>query len=570
MAILFFDGFDRYTTLKDFDRNYWSFQPMAPVAYKRYAFGGYSYNHDYDGYSERPQSTEPSSPIQETEVGYYAYYSPNNATLPSAKYMSSPKTIQYDIFSEISYSGNSYPGFGSPPGFLALHNLDITDPNLEAPITYVQLSGFPFQRENNESFLCARILGIETKHQDYIANDEAGRYGEKHPIVAFCSGDAVQLMIAAVKYTANHLSTIEGEKMTIGLEVIQNDGVSGVFDMNLFGDVSNYQIRSVYSIVNNYKLDNLKGKVLCIDKNVTELGNVGSLGENLGPLSPISRWCHFQFGIIQTGTVPYIKIKVENMDLLSIPADDTIDNKDQWLDYIDISGFNYDNVRFFNRTYDPSINFGSDPDWVALAKSRYYMLGAVTLLDDIVLSDSIGVPSGFLGANTRIIPFSPGVSGNVSGLPNTPNYPDGPSGWLNLDTSSNRIALKNYDGDDGKITSVTSGDLTAVRYTDSNYPIDDANSIFRFRLDESIGGLKFYTQAKKLFLDTSYQVVIQTGDLNDEVDGYMGLGPVQNLTKTRYGQPYQFYEYNNPHDGSPWTTGMISPESGIVLGVKKL
>ena len=55
MAILFFDGFDRCTITKQLDRNYWSFQPLVPVDYEKYAFGGY-----------RPGGTssyQPASPI---------------------------------------------------------------------------------------------------------------------------------------------------------------------------------------------------------------------------------------------------------------------------------------------------------------------------------------------------------------------------------------------------------------------------------------------------------------------------------------------------------------------------
>ena len=51
MAILFFDGFDRCTITKRLDSNYWSFQPLQPVEYEKYAFGGYSYDHTQTNYN---------------------------------------------------------------------------------------------------------------------------------------------------------------------------------------------------------------------------------------------------------------------------------------------------------------------------------------------------------------------------------------------------------------------------------------------------------------------------------------------------------------------------------------
>ena len=52
---------------------------------------------------------------------------------------------------------------------------------------------------------------------------------------------------------------------------------------------------------------------------------------------------------------PEIKVKLDDIDLLTIPTDDTITDKDLWDSKIGISGFNYDNIRFFNRTYNGSI-----------------------------------------------------------------------------------------------------------------------------------------------------------------------------------------------------------------------
>ena len=104
MSILFFDGFDRCTTTKDLDTNFWSFEPQTPVEYEKYAFGGYSYN--------------PAETFYNT-VSYYSYYTPNNAIQPSGQF------FQHTSIQSIPISGNTHPGFGQPLGFLALNNLDI-------------------------------------------------------------------------------------------------------------------------------------------------------------------------------------------------------------------------------------------------------------------------------------------------------------------------------------------------------------------------------------------------------------------------------------------------------------
>ena len=55
-----------------------------------------------------------------------------------------------------------------------------------------------------------------------------------------------------------------------------------------------------------------------------------------------------------------------------------------------------------------------------------------------------------------------------------------------------------------------------------------------------------------------------------ERDDYITIGDPQNITRTRYGKIYQFYEYINPSTNSPWATGLIANPSGFILGVKKL
>lgn len=477
MAILFFEGFDRSTVTKELDPNYWIFEPQQPVEYRKYAFGGYSYDHTIDNYTQ-----------------YYDYYTPNNASLPTG-------TFQADQISPVSLSGNYYPGFGQPLGFLALHNLDITESSLLAPITYLQISGFTLP-QSGQSFLSTRILGIETKDTNYADSDKAGRFGVKHPLVAFCSGNTTGLILNIVKTTGNHISLVENERMTIGLEVEQANGVSGTLDLNIAEDLNKYKLKSVFSSEVGYQSGDMGGRILTID---TDRDSASS-----SQYSPISRWCHFQFGIIETGTIPYIQVKLDDIDLLNIPADDSISNKDFWEDKIYISGFDYDNIRFFNRTYNGSIEYLATQDTVIA--NRYYERGAVTLIDDLILSDGSGTPNNFLGSNAKVVPFTPGINGNTA---NSGASPDGPLEW-DTNSSSYRLALKNADGDTGKISASSPNAIAAIRYKNDNIDLgsNDPDSAWRLDVEDAIGGIKVYTQAKKEFLDSSYEIIMATGDVD--------------------------------------------------------
>ena len=502
MAILFFDGFDRCTITKQLDRNYWSFQPQVPVEYEKYAFGGYSYDHTQTDYNDNNN--------------YYTY-SPNNGHLPTSKYQGGT-----------SFAGAApdYPAFGTPLGFLALTNLDISDSSLLAPLTYVQVSGFNLP-QSDESFLNFRIHGIETKDTNYHSSDEAGRFGAKHPLVAFCSGNTTGLILNIIKTTGNQLETIENTKMTIGLEVEQLAGVSGSFDLNIANDLQDYNIRSLYSKGSAFyhsgtaqpaDLSDLEGRILMpvTDRNTSS------------PHIPQSRWCHFAFGIIQTGVTPEIKVKLDDIDLLTIPTDDTITDKDLWDDKISISGFNYDNIRFFNRTYNASIpiaytsasnawadtNYSNHMDDV---ESNYYERGANTLLDDVILNDGSGTANTFLGKTAKIIPFTPGVRGQYStDLSDNSSPTLDPYREWTTNTTSHKVALKNLDGDTGKISSATAGKMTAIPFGSGNIGGIQATDNWRREIQDAIGGMKIYTAAKKEFLDSSFVPVIKTGELDKD------------------------------------------------------
>jgi len=516
MAILFFDGFDRCTITKSLDINFWSFEPQQPVEYEKYAFGGYGYDHTQDNYSSNE----------------YQAYTPNNGHLPSTGYMGA--------YSNLGTAATNHPAIGAPFGFLALNNIDLSDSASLAPITYLQISGFNLP-QSGKSFLNTRIHGIETKDTDYHETDRNGRFGAKHPLVAFCSGNITGLILNIVKTTGNHIELVEGSGMTIGLEVEQLQGVSGTFDLNIANDLADYRIRSVFSNGSAYYHNGVA--------QASDLADIG--GRILMPATnnnpnhiPQSRWCHFQFGIIQTGESPFVQIKLDDIDLLSIPLDDTQTDKDFWSDKIHISGFNYNNIRFFNRTYNGSIpmaqgvNSTSSTNTIATSKANYYEWGANTLIDDVVLNDGSGVANNFLGSNTKVIPFTPGIKGQYG---NTSVSDDGevedPYREWTTNANSHRIALKNLDGDNGKLTTFVNNALTVVPYGSGNIIIPDDASRWRNQIQDSIGGLKIYTQSKKEFLDSAFVPVVKTGQIDKN-----------------------FYEN---------TTFLLRPSGGIVDAVEK-
>ena len=552
MSVLFFDGFDRYTVTKKLDPNHWSYQPGQPLEYEKYAFGGYSYNHAVNNYPSLSYYSEGYG------EGYYDTYSPNNGIIPTGQYMNNPGYNSSNIG-----SGNGYPGFGAPPGFLALSNLPITDANNLVPTTYVQLSGFA-QPQGESSFLTARFLGLETKDTNYATSDKAGRFGSKHPLIAFCSGNHTGLILNLVKHTGNHIELLENEPMTMALEVEQTEGVSGYLDFNINNDLNNYRVRSVFGgSFDNTNTPNLNeenngsglaGRILTIDADHQRYQFSDPAGED--KICPTSRWCHLQFGIVGTGTVPYLQVKLDDVDLLSIPADDTITDKDDWDDKIFISGFHYNNIRFFNRTYNDSLQFremrtvygygGSVTVLGVPVNSLYYMKGSVTLIDDVILSDNTAPTTTFLGKNAKVVPFTPGLDGYTDdggGLPE--GYVSGLQEWSS-NVGSTTLAFKNLDGDTGKVSAATSGNIASVPYRpySNNYGTPDMQSVLALgHVEDAIGGIKFYAQAKKEFLDTRYVTVAYTGTADPLQTGvHIMLNFDSDNELTSSTRPYRTYQ----------------------------
>lgn len=505
MATLFFDGFDRGTAIGRLDPQYWSTQYRTDPGY---ALGGYSYNHSSTNY-----------------VSQYKTVSINNGTIPSGLYHASGDWT--NGFSNIAIADNGYPGFGSPPGFLALSNIPINDTNFLAPISYIQLSGFN-QASGNKTYFGARFLGLETKHTDYDSrvdpsrSDKPGRFDYRHPLLAFCSGSSTGLLLSIVKTTGNHLALLDNQKMTMGLQVEQNGQILGIFDMNLNDTIDKYKVISVHSTDQSNtsnSLNNMVGKVLTIaDIRSAAVPFNFSPGVAQGQ-TLVSRWSHLEFLIDKSSN--YLSLKIEGVDVPIIDIDDTNSDKNTWPIELPISGFSYDNIKFFNRTYYKNwlqslspINSNTQILGKQLLNNFYYNEGSVTLIDDVTLIDNAGnQPSFWLGPTAKVIPLSPGISTN---LDNNGTINDGLTEWVS-NVASQRIALKNFDGDVGILETSNSGAISAVRFDNHNFGAD-TQSIWRTSFNDGIGGIKVYNHARKNFLDTDFINVFFTGIADNQAE----------------------------------------------------
>jgi hypothetical protein len=494
MATLFFDGFDRGTTLKRLDPNYWSSEYSK---YPKYSFGAYPRIRNGVSYTRT-----------------YEYYSPNNGVLPT-----------FNL-----YASYDYPAFGSTygtfaPGFLALSNIPIDDEYNEQPITYLQLSGFPIP-SGTKSYLGMRCLGIETKHKDYWGESiPLGRFGYKHPLVAFCSGNTTGLILNIVAVTGDNLQPLvtnnppnnEGRKITIGLEVEQNGGISGVFDLNVSDVISQYRITPYYC--GAYDAANIptnsEYKSLTIAHTLTSSFHA----------SVISRWTHFEIEIDNSNSSGLLSLKIEGADSLAI--DNTPESsRENWNIKIPINKFAYNNIRFFNRTYKSNTisSCGYDFTYTRYASGAYYGGGSVTLYDDITLIDNTGNdPKYFLGSDSKVLTLYPGSP--PEGVNQNPlrddhgNATDGLKQWSVVGTSFHRVALVDNDNDTTHITSYTKNSIDAIRY--SNFDKDGGN--WRLKYNDGIGGIKIYNSARKGFLDTNFTTVGYTGPSDIYADNVLLL-----------------------------------------------
>ena len=511
MATLFFEGFEKGIVFNKLDSNYWSSQYKL---FPKYSFGGYlPYIRNVGGYFNN----------WDFIGGTYAYNSPNGGILPSGRYINGYSRAAY--YSYENYAGNNYPQFGSPPGFLAFSNIDINNPtNVEFP-TYLQASGFPLP-SGDTTYFSMRCLGVESKHRDLSP------YPHKHTFFSYNSGNFPQLTVNVVQVTGNsNFISLNNEYSTLALEIQQNDQTIGYFDLNISQTLTRYRIASIYNSSNT---------ILTIADTVSSPSYA----------SIRSRWSHLEFAVDQSTNPATLSINLEDINLPVINNDIDVP-RESWDISLPISGFNFNNLRFYNRTYSSSISAGQDygyynysnsENYPYVSVSAYYMLGKNLLLDDMALIDNVGEPSYFLGSSARVISMVPG---NVSLLDNNlitdgvldwstnssafyretyrGNYPAG-------STPSHRRALLSLDNDDNDIETINSGTIDAVSFTPFNYNTIDLNyyerpddsSMWRATFNDAVGGIKLYNSARKKYLDTKFVNVFVSG-VNDPYENSVSL-----------------------------------------------
>lgn len=513
MSTLFFDGFDRGTILKRLDSNYWSTQLRN---YPQYAFGAFSYDHE---------SVIDSNAYVKT----YTSYSPNNGTLPVNGYYTLYNQGQTPFTTD-------YPAFGQPPGFLALTNIPINESSFNlTPLSYLALSGFP-AISGTKSYFGIRYLGVETKDINYYESDTLieGRFGDKHPLIALCSGNTTGVLLNIVRVTGDGLLNLRqvgdteqnptGPKVSIGLQVEQNNGISGVFDLNIGDTVSQYRITPIYC-------GNLYGSQLIPLNNDYKVLTIADTDMGAYYNNVVSRWTHFEIEIDHTGNA--IRLKLEGADALVIDPEEP--DRELWDIHIPLSGFYYDNIRIYNRTYNSSLlsSCTGYEDGVYYPGQNYgkayYSLGELTLIDDVTLIDNTGnAPVYFLGKDSKVLPLNPGVGSNsIELFTDDENNEDGPLQWTKSLSKSNRAILAAFDNDVSHLYTADPNKISAVVYSTNYYNAftdKDTLSNWRYSYNDGIGGIKVYNHARKEFLDTSIRnVVARTGGVDPYIENTIFL-----------------------------------------------
>ena len=379
MSTLFFEGFERGYIYNELDLN-WTQQPsQATAANPLYSFGGYTSMSGVQGeycweqaaerYLEgaNPSPNLSRSAIKPAQADYMWQYATSKfptqlmtgITIP-------PEGWEYscDVFSP----ANAYPCLGTPPGFLSLTNINGRDIFNYSEIDSVNITGMNLVTEGSDAvYFGCRWLGMETKHPDFIARDKAGRYGDRHPLVSFCSGEQ-ELLFSLVNVSGTGWfqdRKIDGDRTaaTMGLRVEQNGVLKGVFDLNISGvnGVNNFQIQTIADQTGQYNMDIQTGKILSIQNIVQRLGFNGQPFPNTNEVCTMSRWAFLNIEI-RYEPAPYVSLQIEGVDAIAIPLDDPTVNlnnrNDPNIDYvipIDVAHFN--KIRLFNRTYDPDAKF---------------------------------------------------------------------------------------------------------------------------------------------------------------------------------------------------------------------
>lgn len=500
MSTLFFEGFDKGVVLNELDSTYWSTQYKA---FPKYAFGGYTPITLENRADPAFYYGNDSDPVKLSFVYNYSTPEGINGLVPTGRYVDDRAYFSY--YSVTYFTKNSYPGFGSPVGFLAFTNIDIENPsNLETP-TYLQASGFPTP-SGNISYLSMRCLGLESKNSDYSI------YPYRHTLFSYNSGNLPLLTVNIVKITGNNLSPINNIKTTLALEIQQNNQTLGYFDLNISGLINRYKISSVFNTTNN--------KILTITDT------------NAGPgfSAMISRWAHLEFSVDQSSSPPLLYINLEDINLSVVNPDSNI-LKSSWDLSLPISGFNFNNLRFYNRTYSSSVMNGiaeSEPGQASWKDSWYYMQGRTWLLDDLILIDNTDPPPSFwLSSSAKVMSIFPGCAGS---LVDNATCSDGLLKWSLgapkvisnndssfTDFSSHRRALLIPDADGNNIETIASGNINAIKMSQPNYlqyntfNRFDSNSVWRTNFNDTIGGMKIYNSSRKKYLDTKFINVMYSG-----------------------------------------------------------
>lgn len=505
MSTLFFDGFDRGILLKSLDPNYWTTETKI---YPQYSFAGTTYL---------------QNSVIETFHGY-------------------PFAVYSNAFQSLSIKNSKAPS-GSPvvgtgPGFLALNNIPINNSDFDlTPITYLQLSGFS-PISGTKSFFGLRCLGIETKDSRYVDTEIAAqRFGARHPFVAFCSGNYTGLLLSFIKISGANLLNLKmdldsptnftGPKLSIGLEVLQNNSVNGIFDLNIGDTISNYRITPPYCSfdgVNGIPINTAFDVLTIAD---TSSNNFPSRPETTMHQKVWSRWSHFEIGIDHINNNKFIQLKLEDVDVLVVNNEE--EDRNLWEVTIPISGFYYDNIKIFNRTYNSglypcrSASEGID-DSVILNNNYYYNNGSLFLIDDVTLIDNTGVgPRFFLGKTSKVLPLNPG--GPVV-ADDSDNIYDGPRQWNYTSTypwrygattyRSNKAILATFDGNNSTIFTPTPSLININTYsnlwaTGGSPRLPD----FRYYYNDAVGGLKIYNSVRKEFLDTTFSNIVYKSEYNN-------------------------------------------------------
>jgi hypothetical protein len=436
MSTLFFDGFDRAYNDPILDPKYWSQEHAGSdteASSPMYCFEGnviQSGNRGSKDYPDRRINDHNYYPSTYPNRLITYHISPFAAELPSGQ--------RHGAY-------NDYPGVGNAPGYVTLVNVNARNEFDLSPIDYIALTGFDNVAENATSaYVGCRFLGIETKSLDFVSNPD--RFGDKHPLMAFVSGNQTGMLLSIVRVSGNWFRNQKIDDdlspITMGLQVEQNGGISGIFDLNVSSLVDEFQIRSVADFHGPKTMDVNTGKVLTIQKDT-----IPPVQRDDNTASTLSRWAMINVEI-QYDPTPLVSVQIEGIDCVSIPLDDpsvdVSDRSDPNLNFeIEVEPVPFNRVEIFNRSYDSDIKDPFiDPDGADdtdinrnFYTSYYYMGGRQMAIDDLHINDNaLPEPTGRLGLEARTVRLFPGFPEHYNtGLGNDAFFPDGLSEWSGLD-----------------------------------------------------------------------------------------------------------------------------------------